>query len=879
MFKRVFSLTLVWMERLNFSRKLLVLCAMFLMPLAVFAFLFVSDRLAAIRIAEKELAGNAYLRPTLTLIQHVQQHRGAANSFLKGDPSFREVVLEKQTAIRADLAAMDAVDQLSGDRFQTADDWAALKQNWQTLKGEVLELPAAESLRRHNDLIMQLLDLRVAVADESALTLDPEEDTYYLMISVVKDYPLAVEFIGQARAVGSGALASGAVTAADQARLDALISLARNYAFDADKGLSHVFDYAPAVRERLQAGVTAAQSANRAFFDLALNEIVAAEAPTLEAKTYFDAATQTIDQQYRLIADLADVLDERLAARISRLNTELAGALVLAWVPLGLALWTFGGFYYSVVEALRGAVGVARQIAEVDLAALAEGMERLARGDLTQELVVAVQPVPVRAADELGQLTRSFNEVVGRLHEVGAAFTRMTGNLHGLVADVADNARRVQAAAGQLDTAAEQAGEATHQISVTMQQVAKGTVQQADNLARTTGAVDELGRAINDVARGAQEQAQAVAGTVAAMSRLADAAGLIRAGAEAQLVGMQQTEGAQTEVRAGLRAMETATQSVAGAAAHSAQAAGEGARLAHQSATGMERVRAATDQLAGRVRDLGKRTGQIGAIVETIDEIAAQTNLLALNAAIEAARAGAHGKGFAVVADEVRKLAERSAQATREIAEMIQLVQGGAGEAVEAMQQAGQEVGAAAQASQSAGSAFAAIAAGTQTLLGEVKTIETAVASMSRSSQALERAVVEAARLAAQNRAAADQMAALNLQVTAGLDNVSAVVEENTASTEQMAAGAAEVTLAVENIASMSEENSAATEEVSASAEAVSTQVVAVTDNARGLSAMAEELQTVVARFTLRQAAEAAEAAEAAPVRRIPARALNGAAH
>ncbi|WET08008.1 MULTISPECIES: methyl-accepting chemotaxis protein [unclassified Pseudomonas] len=99
-----------------------------------------------------------------------------------------------------------------------------------------------------------------------------------------------------------------------------------------------------------------------------------------------------------------------------------------------------------------------------------------------------------------------------------------------------------------------------------------------------------------------------------------------------------------------------------------------GTQVIHETASEMRRIADSIGASARLVGQLGDRSEQITAIVNTIRGIADQTNLLALNAAIEAARAGDQGRGFAVVADEVRQLAGRTSRSTAEIAEMIGLI-------------------------------------------------------------------------------------------------------------------------------------------------------------------------------------------------------------
>ncbi|HEY9075471.1 MAG TPA: methyl-accepting chemotaxis protein [Anaerolineaceae bacterium] len=379
--------------------------------------------------------------------------------------------------------------------------------------------------------------------------------------------------------------------------------------------------------------------------------------------------------------------------------------------------------------------------------------------------------------------------------ELGLAFTHMVENLRTQVGQVAASARGVSDASNQLAMASSQAGAATSQISTTIQQVAKGISQQTESIGKTAGAVEQMGRAIDGVARGAQEQSKAV---------------------------MRASEITQ-RINAAIQQVAGNAKAVTERSAEAAAAARNGHKTVEATLEGMNSIRAKVGVSAEKVREMGNRSNQIGAIVETIDDIASQTNLLALNAAIEAARAGEHGKGFAVVADEVRKLAERSSQATKEIGGLIKGIQKIVGEAVSAMEAGASEIENGVARASDAGTSLTSIMAAAE-------------------------AVLKQAQEAGQ---ATGQVQSASSELVSAIDAVSAVVEENTAATEQMSANSSEVTQAVESIASVSEENSAAVEEVSASTEEMTAQVEEVTASAQELANMASALNQVVAQFKL----------------------------
>ncbi len=479
--------------------------------------------------------------------------------------------------------------------------------------------------------------------------------------------------------------------------------------------------------------------------------------------------------EYLEVADQENskILDARRKSDETAATATIVVALLSTLLALVLGLAIAYTTARSITEPLGNLMKVARQIANA--------------GDLAHE-------IDVKRDDEIGELSRTFASMVTYLKEMasvseaiaggnlnvevtprsksdtlGNGFARMIEGLRNLVRNVRDAASQVASASNQVAGASDESAKISlqtssaidevtstmHEMSVNVQNMVKSTQVQASSVSETSASIDQM---------------------VASIQRVADTAKVL----------LDISNRSREEVHSGIATMEKATD-------------------------GLNKINSTIGSSGEIIDALGQRADDIGKIIEVIDDLAEQTNLLALNAAIEAARAGEHGLGFAVVADEVRKLAEKSAQSTKEISELIQSIQKEARKAVENMDRSTGIVNEG---------------------LGLGQELNTALKKISN-------VVTEVYKFAQEIGAATNEQSHGSSQIARATTRLNEITHEINSAVEEQASGAHAVVKAMERMRELVQQTTSGSTELAASAEQ--------------MSKMSRDLLDSMDRFTLEQ--------------------------
>jgi twitching motility protein PilJ len=241
-----------------------------------------------------------------------------------------------------------------------------------------------------------------------------------------------------------------------------------------------------------------------------------------------------------------------------------------------------------------------------------------------------------------------------------------------------------------------------------LQTVAEGDLtQQATVTEDITGAIaDSVNYTVEEL-RTLVAQVQGAVGRVTDTTQQVESTSteLLAASTE-QLREIRETGESVLQMATRINDVSSTAQQTAGVARQSLAAAETGRQAVQNTIGGMNAMRDQIQETSKRIKRLGESSQEIGEITELISDITEQTNVLALNAAIQAASAGEAGRGFSVVAEEVQRLAERSGDATKQIAALVKAIQTDTADAVAAMERSTQGVVESTRLSDAAGNAL-----------------------------------------------------------------------------------------------------------------------------------------------------------------------------
>ncbi|WIF95814.1 methyl-accepting chemotaxis protein [Caminicella sporogenes] len=429
-------------------------------------------------------------------------------------------------------------------------------------------------------------------------------------------------------------------------------------------------------------------------------------------------------------------------------------------------------------------------------------MSKAEKGDLTVKAKVST-------GDEIEELANSFNNMIEGQRRVIEEVLDVSNQVGNSSEETSSASEEMASSAQNQSEAIGDLTDAMNEMSRAIGESASNVNEMANNINKINDLMQELGKTADDVAKSTEETVTTIVDVTNSLQQMNDSI---------ELVASNSSDASRE-------------------AQNTVKVANDGKKAVDNTIAEMDNVNRVMEDLREVVKGLGKAALQIGDIVEVIDDIAEQTNLLALNASIEAARAGEHGKGFAVVAAAIGDLAEKSGEATKDIAALIKKIQEEVENAVNTTDEGVKQVANGVNLVKNTGMALDKIFKAIENTNQLINEIAAKAEEQAKASKSIMEAVQKVNELSMRVSTSVEEQVASIEGVVEAVEKLNDLSQGVAGVAEEQSASSEEILATVENINVMTKEVASGSEEVAAAAE--------------NLAEQAKKLLEVVYRFKI----------------------------
>ena len=384
------------LNRLRYIKKFLLIGLIFIIPLGVVMYYFISEIDYKIAFTAKEVEGAEVITAAAGLLNHSIQYTGLLSVYYEKDASFEQRLGNVEAYLQKDIQELDAIDKRSGVLLDSRGLWQELKSAWQKIQGQEVVPGSFGNQSTQHAFHKQVIAFIAKVGDTSNLILDPDLDSYYLMDAFVNKLPLALDQLDDLR--------SQAIKEADRDEIyivhDQFFVSSLYGGFETtlmlmQRGFKTAFDYNPSLKPVLETAAGDCFKASFALLKALSGSAMKIKPAALSPADYYAEISNVMDRIFELHQVITPQLESLLEIRINGFKTRKLFVEFLACIMLmGVVYFTIA-FYLSV----RNTVSKLDMVAE------------------SLSVNVPISEIVLENRDELGEVAKAFNKIGIKLKE------------------------------------------------------------------------------------------------------------------------------------------------------------------------------------------------------------------------------------------------------------------------------------------------------------------------------------------------------------------------------------------------------------------------------------------------------------------------------